>query len=111
MEKEKTIVMRAPVMFEESYVKAFITQAVELGHIPSADEFNYSEKDNSAAAENTTLMALSYTKALNTKQHNTLLSMVPDRISEIFKLFTQHGVVLSIYESYYSNPGFIERNG
>ena len=105
MNPDKTYVMQAPVMFTESYIRGFLAKALELGRIPTVEEFDYCEKNNSEAikVENTVLMALSFTAALNTAQHNALMAMCPERIQHTFKLFAEHGVVLSIFQDNYAN--------
>ena len=105
MTPDKTYVMQAPVMFNESYIWEFIAKALEVGHIPTEEEFEYCEKDNRSTAkiENTVLMALSFTAALNTSKHNALMEMCCDRIRDTFKLFADHGVVLTIFQDNYAN--------
>ena len=100
---EKLYVMQTPVMFKESYIRDFVTKALEGGYIPSEEEFEYCEKGNLAAVENTLLMALSFTAALNTSHHKALLAMCEDRIRDTFKLFAEHGVVLSIFRDKFTD--------
>lgn len=99
------IAVLTPVLYEEEYIREFIRTALELGHIPSFEEFKYSEPDNSEAAaqENTSLMALSFTAAINTEQHKKLMAIMSPRIRDTFQLFKSHGVVLSIFENNYNN--------
>ena len=100
----KTYMMQTSAMFSESYIREFIDKALKLGHIPSEKEFEYCEKDNGSEAkvENTLLMALSFTAALMSDNHKALLAMSSDRIKDTFKLFTDHGVVLTIFQNLYS---------
>lgn len=102
--QDKTYVVQAPVMFNESYIREFIKKALEVGHIPTEEEFEYCEKDNRSAAkiENTLLMALSFTAALMSDNHEALLAMSSDLIKDTFNLFKEHGVVLTIFQDMYS---------
>lgn len=99
--ESKIIVMKAPVIFSERYIKEFLHTVQVLEHIPNLTEFDYCEKDTNhpeAVVENTCLMALAYTSELDKEKHDFLLEKVSDRIKHTFNMF-ERGVILSIFES------------
>lgn len=102
-ENMKEYALQTP-KYSESYIREFVAKAFEVGHIPTVAEFEYCEKDNSVSIqiENTVLMALSFTAALNTAQHNALLEMCDERTRVIFESFEEHEVVLTIFENHYA---------